>query len=397
MMFRYEAIDDAGALVSGDMDAESEVAVARILGARHLTPVSITEARDSGHRGRQRKASSRERLLALHELATLLESGISIAEAIEAQSVADYPLDLHEAFTSLANSIRKGDRFSGALRGAALQLPEYVYQLVEAGELTGNLGGSLRQAVEQMEYDQKLAGEFRGALMYPLILVVSGVLAVLLVFVFVVPKFASLVEKNDDLPLLAHIVLTGGIWFNEHAGWIVVALLLLATGLTVVFREEAARQKLLDILAGFPLVGIWLTETDTAKWSSVMAALLSSKVELLAALELARKGVRISSRRERLQRVISSIRGGVGLADALEAESVLTPTGYNLVRVGEKTGRLPEMMRSLARLYDESGRNRMQTVLAMIEPLSILVIGAVIGTIILGVILAITSVNDVSF
>ena len=396
MLYRYEAISTSGSTITGDMEADSEVAAVKKLIARQLTAVEINQAQTAAH-PRKRRSSAQERLLALYELATLLESEVGIADAIDSQISADYPADLHAAFSIIGNSLRQGTSFSEALQKTTLDLPEYVYQLVQAGEITGDMGGSLREAVNQMEYSQKLAGEFRSALIYPTILVVTGIIAVLLVFVIVVPKFASLVDKNNDLPLLAEIVLTSGIWFNAHVWWVVAAGVIVALVLAVLLREPIFRQKALDLLAALPLFGAWIVETDTAKWSAVMAALLVSKVELLSALELARDGVRTTSRRENHGRVIDSIRGGDGLADALEQAAVLTPTGYNLVRVGEKTGRLAEMMRSLARLYDEASRNRMQTVLALIEPLAILSIGGIIGVIILGVILAITSVNDVAF
>ena len=377
MLFRYEAISSSGSTVTGELETDSELAVVKKLMSRRLTAVEISKAHSSTGR-HKRKSTAQEKLLALYELATLLESDVSIADAIDSQAAADYAIDLHDAFTAITNSLRRGVSFSEALQKTTLILPEYVYQLVEAGEITGNMGRSLRQAVDQMAYDQKLAGEFKSALIYPSILVVSGIMAVLLVFVVVVPKFASLVEKNNDLPLLAEIVLTSGIWFNAHVWWIVSAGLILTVALVALLREPIFRQKALDLLAVSPLLGPWIAETDTAKWSAVMAALLSSRVELLAALELARKGVSTTFRREKHGRVIGAIRGGEGLADSLEQAEVLTPTGYNLVRVGEKTGRLPEMMQSLARLYDEGSRNRMQTVLALIEPLAILLIGGII-------------------
>ena len=109
-----------------------------------------------------------------------------------------------------------------------------------------------------------------------------------------------------------------------------------------------------------------------------------------------RAGRRPGSRRARMGEVTRAVRGGSSLADALEDHDALTATGYNLVRVGERSGKLASMLDSLARLYEEAGRNRMKRVLILLEPIAILVIGSMIGTIILGVILAITSANDLA-
>ena len=152
---------------------------------------------------------------------------------------------------------------------------------------------------------------------------------------------------------------------------------------------------LMDTLARLPLLGQWYSETDTAKWAMVMSAMLTSRVELVGALALASRGVRVSRRRAMLDRALAAVRGGQPLSAALETENALTATGYNLIRVGEQSGQLPEMMRSLATLYEENSSRRMKRVLTLIEPVAILCIGAFIGIIFIGVILAITAVNNV--
>ena len=145
-----------------------------------------------------------------------------------------------------------------------------------------------------------------------------------------------------------------------------------------------------------PATRAWLVESDTARWAKMLGALLSNRVPLMRGLELAQSGLQLPHRRARMGEVTRAVRSGRALSDALEEHDALTATGYNLVRVGERSGKLAPMLESLARLYAESGRNRMKRVLILIEPIAILVIGGMIGTIILGVILAITSANDLA-
>ena len=141
------------------------------------------------------------------------------------------------------------------------------------------------------------------------------------------------------------------------------------------------------------MLGAWLIETDIARWCSTLAALLGSRVDLIDSLSLANQGVFSTKRRARFARTIEHLKNGEGLADALEKESVLTSVGYNLIRSGERSGNVVPMVNALSKLYDDAGKNRMKRVIALIEPLSILVIGVFVGTIVLGVMLAITSVN----
>ena len=156
------------------------------------------------------------------------------------------------------------------------------------------------------------------------------------------------------------------------------------------------RQKLMNTASRLPLLGQWLYETDIAGWSYTLSAMLSSKVDMLVALNLSGSSMRTPRRQRAMQEVIRQVRAGKSLSDSLLEANMLARSGVNLVRVGERTGRVDEMLGSLAKMYEENGRNRMKKLLALIEPIAILVIGGVIGVIILGIILAITSVNEIA-
>ena len=392
MIFSYKAANSAGAMVAGELEAAEKRAALRELQDKGLTVTEIFGI-DTNSKKSKGTATTQDLLLSLHEMATLLESGVSIAETIDAQSKANYPADLREQYQVMANEIRKGVAFADALRVAAFKLPDYFSPLVEAGELTGNMAGALRQGVNQFEYDLKMNEEFRSALIYPAVLVASGIGAVLLIFVFVVPKFAPLVSRSDNLPLLSKVVLSGGMFFNDHFWWVVAGLVMIAFLCSYAASNSRFRSGLMQLGFRLPVIGTWLNEADTASWTSVMATLLSSRVDLLRSMELARQGMRSTRRRIELDHVLNEVKAGQGLADSLEKANALTPTGYNLIRSGERTGRLPAMMKSVADLYTEAARKRMTRMLTLIEPLAILVIGGVIGVIILGVILAITSIN----
>jgi general secretion pathway protein F len=167
-------------------------------------------------------------------------------------------------------------------------------------------------------------------------------------------------------------------------------------GIVVALRRESVRNRLYQRVSRWPLVGVWLMESETARWAKMLGTLLGSRVALLNALELASDGMRMEQQRIRMKEAARAVRGGATLAEALEDHDALTGTGYNLVRVGERSGELPAMLKSLARLYEEAGRQRLKRLLVLIEPVAILVIGVVIGVIIMGVMLAITSANDLA-
>lgn len=396
MEFDYRAVDQEGRVVRGRMDAASIADVVRELARDGRTAVDVSEHRPSQWRPFRRPLRAADLVVAFRELATLLASGVAMADAVITQSRGSRHPVLAAAFKDMSQNLMRGASFGEAVRATALTLPNYVHQLIEAGERSGALPRSLREAVEQMEYDERVAADLRGALTYPAILVASGIAAVLIVFVIVVPKFADLLHVGKDLPLLASAVLNAGVWFNNNVGLFTALLVGAALGGAALWRSNRARIGVTNGLASVPVVGVWLSETDTAKWASVMAAMLSARVDLMDALGLAARGVRVARRRTRLTAAAADVKSGVALSAALEKHGALTPSGYNLIRVGEQSGELAPMMRTLATLYQENSARRVKRVLALVEPLAIVLIGGVLGTIMIGIILAITSVNELA-
>lgn len=395
MQFSYKALDQNQAVIVGVIDASDEREAARLIREKNLQPLTVTP-REEEQGGLRKKLSREDITISLFELTTMLESGVSIAEALQSLHEADSHPKLRRFYKSASEQLQRGASFGNALRAADLQLPAYFIQLVEAGEASGQLGATMRRGVEQMEYDLSVVNELRNALIYPAILVLSGLSAVALIFIFVVPKFANLMDGKQELPMLATAVLSTGLWLNENFYWVAAVVAVLAVMAAMQFAKPAVRQALLDKLAGFPIFGRWLAESDIARWSSVMAAMLASHIELTKALDLARSSVKNTRRSKALLSALNAVQSGGTLSKALQDNQILNATAYNLIRAGEKTGRLAEMLQAVAKIYENSGKNRMKRLLLMIEPLAIVFIGIAVGVIILGLIQAITSVNDVA-
>ncbi|WP_211254269.1 type II secretion system F family protein [Enterovibrio calviensis] len=396
--FRYRVIDTLGELQRGELMAKNSGEALRILDGQGLTVVALESAESRKSRTIFQRPLQKEAIIqSFYELTTLLESGVAVTEAVSAIEAGDRHPRLDQAFEKMNKALQQGDSFSAALADSGLPLPDFVRHLIEAGEMTGDLAGSMKRALQKMQYDDKTAKEFRNSLTYPLILIFAGVAAVIIMFTFVVPKFSGMLQgKNSDLPALAEFVLTTGVWFNSHLELIALATVLFVVGGAAALRNQNSRQYLLNGVSGMPVVGQWLYESDIAGWSYTLSALLSCRVELLTALHLSESSIRVPRRKRAVEALSRSVKEGKSLADALEQGNWMTKSGINLVRVGEKTGRVAEMLGALGAMYEENSRNRMKKLLTLIEPVAILTIGLIIGTIILGIILAITSVNEIA-
>lgn len=399
MQYKYRALNSDGGIVNGVVAANNERDAARALRRQGLNVVEVKEQKAAKARsGAKRQAKKQELLMYVHQLATLLESKVSLEEAVDSLSEAAGNPAVAEIFEKIGAGIRRGQSFSQALKQSGLKLPSYFYPLTEAGELTGKLDSAIRDAVKQWEYELEMANELRNALIYPLVLICCGVGAVMLIFALVVPKFSNLLNKGGaEIPFLAEAVLSTGMFVNQNMAALGVALVLVAVLIAYALKNPEVRGRLRDQAATLPLLKEWFFEAEICHWSAMLATLLENRVSLINALELAQSNLSLSVLVTRMTQVTKKVRSGAHLSESLKETGAITSMGYNLIRVGEKSGELPTMLRSLAKLYTDSVRNRTKRFLVLLEPLAIILIGAVIGTIMAGIILAIVTVNEISF
>lgn len=399
MAYRYEASSAEGKLVEGQIEAPDQTKAMHLLRQQGLTPISLQlieiQREKSGNLRRNVKAQ--DKILMVRELATLLAAGVPLAEAIQSMSEASGGTPTGTAAARIYQTLRSGGKLSTALLETDLQLPDYLIQLVSAGEMTGKLANSLHHAADQMEYEQKIRQEMRNALTYPAVLVSSGILATLLIFIVVVPKFASLLKNSrGKLPDISVWVLETGMFVKENLLALGIGLAAAIAVLVAIVSRPEVRQRLWDGLARMPLIGTWLVETEIGRWAGMLSTLLENRVPIIKAMELAQGGVQISMLKQQLGLAVKDLTGGKSLADALGVHRTLNPMGLNLVRVGERSGQLPTTLKTLAVLHTNAGQVRMKRFLIMLEPLTILLIGSVIGLIMAAIMMAITSLSDIA-
>lgn len=395
MQFSYKALDANQALIAGNIDASDEREALRVIREKNLQVVEIAPQLEDKS-GLRKKLSQAEITVSLFEMTTMLDSGVAIADALQSLQDSDAHPKLLRFYRTASERLQQGANLGSALTSNEVKLPPYFIQLIAAGEASGQLASAMRRGVEQMEYDLSVANDLRNALIYPSVLVLTGIGAVGLIFVFVVPKFANLLDGKQELPFLASAVLHTGMWLNQNFLWVFILLGVLATFGGMQLSKPAIRQTLMDKMAFMPLFGRWLGESDVARWSAVMGAMLASRVELVKALDLAQSSVKNSRRNKALHAALLAVQAGGALSKALQDNQILNATAYNLIRAGEKTGRLSEMLVAVAKIYENSSKTRMKRFLLLIEPLAIILIGIAVGTIIMGLIQAITSVNDIA-
>jgi general secretion pathway protein F len=396
--FRYRAVDPQGGEQRGVLTAADPRAALAQLGGRGLTVTELESAAVSVAVAvaspRRRRVREHDRILLLQEMATLLEAGVPLAEAAPSLESAYAATPLGIPLVRLRKAVQGGAPLAKAFRQAELGLPEYAHTLIESGEAAGRLHAALRDAAAQLDYERSVTQEFRSALIYPAILVSAGVLAVLAIFIIVVPRFASILGSGRAaIPAVSRWVIGTGMALQNNLLLSALAALALIGGAAVALRAPGARRLLLETMARLPVAGPWLRNSETGRWATLLGTLLANRVPLLDALALSARGLRLAGDRQNLATLRDEVRRGRALSDVLAEQGWIAPTRLNLIRVGERAGELPRMLCELGRLQTEAARVLMKRLLTLIEPIAILLIGGVIGFIMVAVILAITSLN----
>lgn len=397
LTFRYRGVDRQGGEQRGVLHAASPKEAMAQLGQRGLVVTELAPTTSTGPAPATiitRRISEHDRILLLQEMATLLQAGVSLSEAGPALESAYAATSLGPPLTRLRKAVQAGQPVAQAFRLAELGLQEYAHILIESGEAAGRLPAALRDAADQLDYERNVGEEFKNALIYPSILVGAGILAVLAIFVIVVPRFATLVRSGRaEIPAVSRLVIETGMLLQGHllvSGLVTGAAIAMAA---ILFRTPAVRQALLEALSRLPLFGPWLHNSETGRWATLLGTLLANRVPLLDAMALAARSLRLSRDRHTMSSARDELRRGRALSEVLAEQGWVPATRLNLIRVGERAGELPRLLGELGRLQTEASRQQMKRLLTLIEPMAILTIGGVIGFIMVAVILAITSLN----
>ena len=396
MSYRYRGLDANGGRVDGRVSASDRVDAQRQLEAQAIAPYELVADDGRTRRYERKRARPQDRQRFMRQLAVLLKAGMPLLSAFEIMEAEEPCRDLALAADGIRRDLRSGNRLSIAFSTHLPEFPTYAPRLIELGEATGDISTSLADIAQQMEDELRAASEVRNALAYPSFLAVAGVVAILFIFLFVVPRFAALLgDDRSNLPAFSRWVIESGVFLRDN----LVQSLAVLGGVVVVtaalLRDRSARDSLADALMSAPLIGAFLRSNEIARWSRICGTALSGGAPLLDAMRLAEASVRSRSRRKSLEEARRAIRSGESLDEALKKFTDFDAMTVNLIRTGRMSSSLDEMMLFVADTYEADARNRAKRLTSLAEPLAIAFIASVVGVIVVSLVMAMTSLYDV--
>ncbi len=403
-LFTYKAINSLGETEDGVRDAADEAQLLASLQAEGYLPLKIAAANSRSFlglalTGKQKKLSGKDIVLFTGELATLLESGLPLDKSLLVlmDLTEDNPR-LTKLIAKVLEKVKGGSSLADALELQAGVFTKFYLNMVRAGEAGGSLGEVLTRLAEYLESAQELKDTVSTALIYPAILLVMSLASLFIMLTFVVPQFTEMfASAGKELPVSTQIVVGMAEWLQSY-WWILLGGGLAISSYMKMQMADPVRKKVWDgRFLKLPLYGEILLNKETANVSRTLGTLLGNGVSIVSAMMIARETVDNLVIADAIADTEEQIKQGRHISDALLEKAIFPKMATQMIKMGEETGRLEEMLLRVAGLYDKQLRVAIQRMLALLEPALIITLGLMIGGIIVSILLAILSVNDLAF
>jgi general secretion pathway protein F len=403
--YSYEAATRDGGVVTGTVEAVNEhFAINRIQDMGYF-PLKVNKSVEGGG-GISRffpffihaKVREKDVMGFTYQLGVLLDAGFPLDRSLSILSELTEKKVFRDIVKELVAQIRSGKSFSDSLLRFPSVFPLFYVNMIKAGEAGGFLDETISQMADYLEESQSLKDDIRSAIIYPLVLSLVGGVAVIVLLTFVVPKFTRIfADMGETLPLPTVILLSISNGLRNY--WEVLLLLIVAVFFAArrYLKTKGGMRSWDKARFRLPLFGKLYKEAAVSRFARTLGTLLGSGVPLLNALQIVRGTLGSESISGIIDSVREDVRKGRGISEPLKKNNIFPPIAVHMVTVGEETGKLDEMLAKIAKRFDLEVRTTVKRMLALLEPALILIMGLIVGFIVIAMLLAIFSINELPF
>ncbi len=416
--FRYRAVELNGASVSGVIEADDRKSALQLLGKRGLFPSALeadslngkvkvaapsttaaptshaTDTKLSGFRLGS-KISRKEITAFTREMASLLQSAIPIPQALDGLGEEEENPALKQVVLKVSDSVRKGASLSAALEEHPKLFSKLYVSMVKVGEEAGALQKVMTDLAALLEHEDEVRSEVMAAVAYPMFVLGFGVLTVIVLLTFVLPRlFTMLKEMLNILPLPTRILLGASEFLQHHWWWVIPVVV----GAIFALRWYVRSPKGALLWDGWklrlPVMGNVFRAAALGRFARTLGTLLKSGVSLLPAMKIVENTIGNLVLANMIAQVSEETRGGDSLATPLRKLGLFPRTVVQMISVGEESGRLDEMLLKVAEIEERHMRTQTKTVISLLAPALILVVGALVGFIVIALLLPIFKMSQ---
>ncbi len=388
--FTYVAVDKRGKEKRGNVEADNRERVVEILKNDGLIPVSVKE---QGVLNKEidfsigKKVKPRDLSVFCRQFVSITQAGVPMKEALQMLSEQTENKWLKRAISEVLLSVEKGNTLADSMRGQADIFPPMLINMVEAGENSGSLEMAFNRMAVQFEKEAKLKATIKKATIYPIILIIAAIGVVAVMMLFVIPIFIDMFADLDvEMPAITMWVMNTSKWVTANWYIILAVIVAVVVAYKIIYRTKQGRFMIDQVKMKMPLFGKLTVKTACAQFARTMSTLLSSGISTIDALETVSKIVNNIHYTNALMKAREEVMKGIPLSEPLTASKIFPPMVCHMTGIGEETGNIEDMLEKLADYYDEEVEMTTQSVLAAMEPLIIVFMALVVGTLVIAVI-----------
>jgi len=398
--FEYVAMDKAGKQAKGLLEGDTPKHVRQLLRDRNLLPVSVTEvAQREARRQRsfslRRGMSSAELALITRQLASLSQSGLPLEEALLAVSQQNDQPRTKSMLLGVRAKVMEGHTLADGFSEFPQAFPELYRATVAAGEQSGHLDVVLERLADYTEARQELRQRVTNALVYPIALVVMAVAIISFMLATVVPKIVSVFENTSaELPALTSGLIATSDFLRTYWLLVIIGLAIVSYATWWVLQRDVPRRRYHAMLLRMPIIGRLTRGINTARFTRTLSILAGSGVPILEALNISAEVIENLPMRDAVMEATLRVREGGSISKSLATSKLFPPMMIHLISSGEAGGRLEEMLSRAAAGQEREVDGLIAALLGILQPLLIIIMGAIVLTIVLAILLPIFEINN---
>lgn len=393
----YIVADKAGKEKRGKMEANNRDAAKELLKKDGYVILSLEEQSQQFDMNFTfgRKLKPRDLSVFCRQFVSILESGVAMKEALVMLEKQTENKTLKKSIAEVLTNIEKGNSLADAMRGESHVFPPMLINMVEAGESSGNLEMAFSRMAEQFEKEAKLKATVRKATVYPIVLIFAciGVIGVMLLYV--IPIFIDMFKEIDmEMPAFTMFVMGLSEWAGTHVYIIVGVAVAIFAAYQAYYRTEGGRKNIDRIKMKMPLFGQLVVKSNCSRFARTASTLLAAGVPMIDCLDIVSRIVNNIHYSMAIQNAREEVMKGIPLSEPLRDAGIFPPMVYHMTGIGEETGNIEQMLNKLADYYDEEVEITTQTILAAMEPLIIVFMAVVVGSLVVASILPIAAMYE---
>lgn len=390
-LYKYKAMTAEGRNIAGTHEAESKNEVIIMLKESKSIPIEILEApqsKDVMDLKFLNKVKTKDIAIFCRQFYTMLNAGVTIVSCLDILRVQTESKSLKRIMNEVYDDVVRGKSFTDSMNKHKADFPELLLSMVEAGEISGNLDGIMNRMSTHYENENKINKKIKGAMIYPVILILLSIGVVILLLTFVMPMFIEMFEDSGTLLPLPTRILMGASNFLKSKWYIIIALVgSIVYVVTRYVKTDTGRYQVDTHILKIPVVGKSMKKIATSRFSRTLSTLLYSGVPLIEALDIVGRVIGNRVIQSKLMVVKDEISRGTDLSGPMKQIKEFPPMLNHMVEIGEQSGSIDEIMEKTADFYDDEVDAAIKAMTTMIEPLMIIFMAVIIGGMVIAMML----------